>query len=99
MMASDVRSSSTRLPHPATIWSSSSGPRGGSSTANLVRLLRAAEEGKGLEIDYGEALGEALPLSEHDGFGGDTTKQSGKGKGSGRGLALLAKVPVLGRKR
>lgn len=87
-MASDVRPS--RLPHSAVIWPSSG--RGGSTT-NLVRLLRAAEEGKGLEIDYGEALGEAL-LLKHDGFGGDTSDKS-----SCQGLALLAKAPVLGRKR
>lgn len=81
---------SSHPPRSAAVWSSSGQ---GGSTTNLVRLLRAAEEGKGLGIDYGEALGEAL-LLEHDAFGGDTFD-----KASGRGLALLAKVPVLGRKR
>lgn len=81
---------SSRPPRSAAIWSSS-GP--GGSTTNLVRLLRAAEEGKGLGIDYGEALGEAL-LLEHDAFGGDASDKAGS-----RGLAFLAKVPVLGRKR
>lgn len=57
-----------------------------------MRLLRAAEEGKGLEVDYGEALGEAL--LEHDDDGRDAFDRASR-----RGLALLAKVSVLGRKR
>lgn len=87
-MASDVRPSPS--PHSADTWSSSG--RGGSTT-NLVRLLRAAEEGKGLGVDFGEALGEAL-LSEDDAFGRDAFNRTSR-----RGLALLAKVPALGRKR
>lgn len=79
--------------HPSNIWSSSRRESASTTkTANLVRLLRAVEEGKGLETDYGEALDEALLQSkdEDDPFiGGGTSK----------GLKLLARVPVLGIKR
>lgn len=76
------------------------GGRGGSSrsTANLVRLLREAEEGKGLEIDYSAALCEAL--GQKNDFGDDVPRAIvQQQKGARRSLALLGRVPSIGRKR
>ena len=85
-MASDVHSA---VPY---------GGGGKSSTANLVRLLRETEEGKGLEIDYSDALGEALgeDSTVGDNIPRATARQQ---KGAKRSLTLLGKVPSLGRKR
>lgn len=68
------------------------------STANLVRLLREAEEGKGLEIDYSDALCEALGNKSN--VGASTPRAiAQQQKGVTRSLALLGRVPTLGRKR
>lgn len=71
---------------------------GSNSTATLVRLLREAEEGKGLEIDYSDALGEALG---NNGDVEDTLPRAmaQQQKGVKRSLTLLGRVPSLGRKR
>lgn len=71
---------------------------GSHGTANLVRLLREAEEGKGLEIDYSDALGEALGknVAVGDRIPRAILQQQ---KGVKRSLALLGRVPSLGRKR
>lgn len=71
---------------------------GSHSTANLVRLLREAEEGKGLEIDYSDALGEALGknVAVRDRIPRAISQQQ---KGVKRSLALLGRVPSLSRKR
>lgn len=79
-MASDVR-----LGVPPTLKQTG---LGGGDTVNLVQLLREAEEGKGLGIDYGEALGEALGYD----CGRDTPTRSKKG-------LALARIPSTGRKR
>lgn len=60
------------------------------STASLVRLLREAESGKGLGVDYAEALGEALGHN----FGAGTSTRP-----KGRGLRLRGRVPSIGTKR
>lgn len=93
-MASDV--------HTGMMSTSPQGRCGGgsnsSSTTNLVRLLREAEEGKGLEIDYSDALGEAL--GEKYDFGENVPKAMRRQqKGTRTSLTLLGKVPSLGRKR
>lgn len=79
-MASDVR-----LSVPPILKQNGSA---GGGTVNLVLLLREAEEGKGLGIDYAEALGEALGYD----CGGDIPMRSKKG-------LALAKMPSTGRKR
>jgi len=77
-------------------------PFGGSgstcSTANLVRLLRKAEEGSGLEIDYSDALSEALGQGKD--HGKDSLRaMSQQQKVARNSSSLLCRVPSLGRKR
>lgn len=69
-----------------------------STTTNLVRLLRKAEEGKGLEIDYSDALSEALGQGNYDGTDAPraVTQQQ---RGARSSSLLLGRVPSLGRKR
>lgn len=64
-MASDVRARQTSSHYPRGTNTISGGNN--RSTANLVRLLREAEQGNGLECDYGEALDEALVEKDFDG--------------------------------
>lgn len=69
-----------------------------SSTANLVRLLREAEEGKGLEIDYADALDEVL--RQKDEFGEDIPRaMTRQQKGARKSLTSRGRVSSLGRKR
>lgn len=74
------------------------GGGGRNSTANLVRLLREAEEGNGLEIDYSDALIEALG---NNGDGGHHFPRAiaQQKKGPKRSLTLLGRVPSFARKR
>lgn len=47
----------------------------GGSTANLIRLLRESEEGKGLDIDYAEALEKTLSVNQYIGRRYTNTKR------------------------
>lgn len=70
----------------------------GCKTASLVRLLREAEDGKGLEIDFSDALGEALGHQQETRDiepGAKTCRQ----KDEGRSLPLLERVSSLGGRR
>lgn len=87
IMATDVSTDVLRhLTRPSTGSSQRSG------TTNLVRLLREAEEGKGLGTDYAEALGEALRQE----LGGDAPTTSRERQ---KYQTLLTNVHSLGRKR
>lgn len=93
-MASDV--------YPGMVSTVLQGRGGGGSnssrTANLVRLLREAEEGKGLEIDYSDALDEVL--GQKDEFGEDIPRaMTRQQKGARKSLTLFGRAPSLGRKR
>lgn len=50
----------------------------GGSTSNLVRLLREAEEGKGLGSDYVEALQETLAVQQDIGGDMNTKRRGGR---------------------
>ncbi len=76
----------------------SSGSSGSSSTINLVRLLRKAEEGRGLEIDYSDALSEAL--GQGNDHGADATRAMTQHQRGVRSSSLLrGRVPSFGKKR
>lgn len=47
------------------------------SATNLVRLLREAEDGRGLESDFVEALEEALVVSHQDDVGEERRLRKG----------------------
>lgn len=88
-MASDVRTDDLR--HSDKAHGRGVGGTTG-STANLVRLLREAEQGKGLEVDYSDALGEAL----HDFENVVPRSMRLQQKNSMSMLTLLGRVPSFG---
>lgn len=88
-MASDVRTDIMR--HSDKAHGRGVGGTVGSTT-NLVRLLREAEQGKGLEVDYSDALGEAL----HDLENVVPRSMRLQQKNSMSMLTLLGRVPSFG---
>ncbi|CAM9145285.1 unnamed protein product, partial [Ectocarpus sp. 13 AM-2016] len=89
LMASDVRTDVRR--HSDNAHGGGVGGTTGSTT-NLVRLLREAEQGKGLEVDYSDALGEAL----HDLENVVPRSMRLQQKNSTSMLTLLGRVPSFG---